>query len=77
MNSTLIIGTWKEDVCPEEKIDISPESYSEMLEKINFSEKNNNKDVPFSIWCEEYISELPIEPQDMTLVIQNFYEHVM
>lgn len=77
MNSTSTIGTWKEDICPDEKIDFSTEAFGEMLEKINFSEKNNNKDSPFAIWCEEYISELPVELQDMSAILQNFYEHTL
>lgn len=75
MNSTLIIGTWKEDICPEEKIDFSTETFGEMLEKINFGEKNNSKDNPFATWCEEVINALPVELQDMTFILQNFYEH--
>lgn len=77
MNSTLIIGTWKEDICPDQKFDISTESFDELLEKINFSEKNNDKDTSFPNWCEEYINELPIENQDIAVVIQNFYEHAL
>lgn len=77
MNSTLIIGTWKDDICPEEKIDFSTEAFSELLENINFSEKNNSKDSPFIMWCEEVINELPVDLQDMSMVLQNFYEHAL
>ncbi len=74
MNSKLSIGTWKEDICPEEKIDFSTESFGEMLEKINFSEKNNTNSNLLPQWCEEYISEMPLDQLDLSLEIQNFYE---
>ena len=77
MNSKLSIGTWKEDICPEEKIDFSTESFGEMLEKINFGEKNNIHDNLMPEWCEEYISEMHLEGLDVPFEVQNYYEAVL
>lgn len=73
MSSNVLMGSWKEDICPEFDVKVSAESFEELLESINFSEKNNNEKQLIKQWCEDYCCELEVLGKEIILEEVNLF----